>query len=105
MRGPGRARPAECQSVHVSDVRFVAASPADVGTGLSGWACFVVNGVLRLDGVAVRRTLSGRTAISFPAKRDNTGRMRKYVRPLNAEVGREIEYQVLKALGFEDGSP
>jgi hypothetical protein len=89
----------------VSDVRFVAASPAEVETGLSGWVRFVVNGILRVDGVAVRRTLNGRTAISFPAKRDKTGRMRKYVRPANAEVGREIEYQVLKALGFEEGSP
>ncbi len=96
MRGVGLARLA------VSDVRFVAASRSEVETGLSGWACFVVNGVLRLDGVAVRRTLNGRTAISFPAKRDSTGRMRKYVRPVNAEVARELEHEVLTALGFAE---
>lgn len=105
MRGIGRVRLAGCQSVRVSDVQFVAASPCEVETGLRGWTRFVVNGVLRVDGVAVRRTLNGRTALSFPAKRDSTGRMRKYVRPANAEVGRAIEFQVLQALGFEERSP
>lgn len=90
------------QTVQVSDVRFIAAPPSEVETGLSGWACFVVNGVLRLDGVAVRRTLNGRRTISFPARRDSAGRMHKYVRPANSQVAREIEHAVLRELGFDE---
>jgi hypothetical protein len=88
----------------VSDVRFVAASPADVETGLRGWVRFVVNGILRVDGVVVRQTMNEHTTISFPAKRDSAGRMHKYVRPVNTEVGREIEHQVLTALGYREGA-
>lgn len=91
--------------VRVHCVQFTSAPPSDADKGLLGWVRFTLNDIVRIDGVAVRRTLRGRLALAFPAKRDGTGRKRKFVRPVSTEVGREVEYQVLKALGFEEGSP
>jgi DNA-binding cell septation regulator SpoVG len=93
------------QSIDISDVQFTAAPPADVERGLVGFTRLTLNGVLRLDGIAVRRTLEGHMTLSFPARRDRTGREHKLVRPVNAEIGREIEYQVLEALGYGEGNP
>ena len=96
---------ADSQLIRVHDVQFTSASSADADTGLLGWVRFILNGIVRIDGVAVRRTLRGRMALAFPAKRDRAGRRRKFVRPINAEVGREIETQVLSKLGLEERSP
>lgn len=86
----------------IADVKFAAACPKDVELGLIGWASFSVDGNLRLDGIAVRRTLFGRYALSFPARRDTAHRRRFYVRPLDDQARCEIERQVLGALGFRD---
>ena len=95
----------QARPIQVHDVRFTSASASDADRGLLGWTIFSLNGIVRIDGVAVRRTLRGHVALAFPAKRDRAGRRRKFVRPMNAEVGREIEYQVLRALGLEERSP
>lgn len=92
------------QSIDVADVHFTAAALQEIEEGLLGWARLTLNGVLRLDGIAVRRTLGGHVTISFPARRDRAGRVHKLMRPVNAEVGREIEHQVLKAVGLEVGN-
>ncbi len=96
---------ADSQPIRVHDVRFTAASPSQEAEGLVGWVRFELNGVLRLDGVMLRRSVSGHLALSFPARRDRTGRDHKFVRPVTPEVGREIEFQVLRALGLEEGAP
>jgi hypothetical protein len=85
---------------HVADVRFGSAPPDLVATGLLGWAGFTVDGSLRLDGVAVRRTLDGRYTLAFPVRRDVRRRRHFFVRPLDDCARREIERQVLGALGF-----
>ena len=53
---------------------------------------------LKLDGVAVRRTLSGRLALSFPERRDGNGRSHALVRPFDDATRRAIEVQVFSAL-------
>lgn len=94
----------ESSRIDIRDVHFTAAPPADVETGLLGWARLTLNGVLKLDAIAVRRTLTGHVTISFPARRARAGKEHKLMRPVNAEVGRELEHQILTALGFEDVS-
>ena len=86
----------------VSHVRFTAAPDATQETGLLGWLSLVLNGSLQLEGVTLRRTAHGRLALSFPARRDASGRQHAYVQPLDDRARREIERQVFMALGLEE---
>jgi len=63
---------------------------------------FRLNQAIRIDGVALRRTTEGKLTLSFPARRDSAGQQHAYVRPLDNDVRRQIERQVLRALGFGD---
>ena len=74
----------------VHGVQFTSASSSDAAKGLLGWVRFILNDLVRIDGVGVRRTLAGHLALSFPARRDRAGREHKLMRPVSAEVGREI---------------
>ena len=87
--------------VQIRDVKFSAASPEDVEAGLLGWISCTLNEAIRLDGLALRRTLKGNLAISFPCRKDASGRQHFYSRPLNQEAREEVEFQILKALGLE----
>ena len=88
--------------MEIRQVSFLAAPEHEVQRGLLGWAAFTLDGRLRLEGIAVRRTLDGRVALSFPSRRDRRRHRRHfYVRPLDDSTRREIERQVLTALGFE----
>ncbi len=82
-------------AVHVTDLRFTPAGLQQ--SGLLGYLSFRV-GDLKVDGVTLRRTTSGRLALSYPAKRDHWGRDHTYVRPSDDSTRREIEQQVLEAL-------
>ena len=83
----------------VSEVRFTRAPQRLVPTGLLGRASFVIDGRLRVDGVSVRRTRSGRLALSYPVRDDGVGRRWEYLRPLDDHTRRELERQVLEQLG------
>jgi len=85
--------------LEVTNVRFSAGTPSMMSQGLYGWASFDIDKSIRVDGVAVRSTLDGRWALSFPARRDGAGRQHAFVRPLSDDVRRDIEQQVFHALG------
>ena len=70
--------------------------------GLVGFVSIVVNDSLKLDAIALRRTLDGRPVLAFPARRDARGRQHSLFRPINDEARREIERQVFAALGIEE---
>ncbi len=84
----------------VSDVRLVDASPEQIRTGLLGFLSCTVGGGMRLDGMALRRSRSGRLYVAFPARRDAQGREHVQIRPLNASAYRDIEAQIFHALGI-----
>ncbi len=87
------------------DIRFVAAGPEHVESGLLGWIECTVNGMLRLEGLVLRRSAAGYLTLSFPARRDGADRERYYIRPLDDVARREIEHQIFRALGHEvDGT-
>ena len=73
-------------------------------TGLLGWLSCTLNGSLRLEGLTLRKTLEdGRLTISYPAaRRDAMGRQHFYVRPLGDQARRDLEFQILQALGLEE---
>ena len=74
----------------VTAVRLV---PARRTNGLVGYLSLRVAG-LHLDGLTLRRTRSGRLAVSFPVRRDGSGRRHPIVRP----TGRWLELAILAAL-------
>jgi DNA-binding cell septation regulator SpoVG len=86
--------------VKITDVKFTSARTEEVETGLLGFLAIEVDDALRLDNLTLRRTADGRLTVSFPARRDGRGRRRFYICPLNDRARREIEHQVLEALGF-----
>jgi len=88
--------------IGIDDVAFRGAGWADVEKGLLGWAEFTVNGAVRVDGVAVRRTLDGRYTLSFPGRQAHGGRRHFWVRPVTDAARLEIEHQVLGAIGIAD---
>ena len=90
---------------HISAVRFSAAAGHDLASGLLGWASFTICGLLRVDGVTVRRTRAGRIALSWPERRDRAGIGHSIVRPINDGARRILEAQVLDALGISTEEP
>lgn len=88
--------------LRLSHVEFTAANEADVAAGLLGWVRVTVNDRLRLDGITLRKTASGRAALSFPARRDGSGCQRPYVRPLDDRARRDFESQIFRALGLPE---
>lgn len=60
------------------DVRFVRADDRLQREGLLGWASATIRG-LRIDGLVVRVTALGRTAVFFPERADKTGKLHRIV--------------------------
>ena len=88
------------ETFRVTDVVFTAADQRGNEAGLVGFASCLLNGGLRVDGVAVRRTLGGRIIITFPARLDSRGRKHAILAPINESIRRDLERQILEALGF-----
>lgn len=86
-------------STLVEDVEFTRAPHSLNVTGLLGWVRCTIGGVLQLDGIALRRTATGRLRLSFPERVDGAGRNHPIVRPMTEELRREIERQILDVLG------
>ena len=63
-------------------VRFSPGSAHQVSSGLLGFVSFQLGEVL-LDGVAVRRTRDGELTLSFPQRRDRSGRTHDLIRPID----------------------
>ena len=91
--------------LRISGLRFESASSTDVANGLLGWCSFLLNDRVRVDGVAVRRTRERRLTLSWPARTDADGRRHPYLRPIDDEARRDLEQQVLGALGLPGGAP
>jgi hypothetical protein len=93
------------EPLHVSDIRFTAAGPEDITRGLVGWTSFVLNEQLRVDGVTIRKTATGRICLSFPARTTPQGRRRFFIHPMSDSARLDIERQILGVLGFLEEAP
>ena len=87
--------------LRITSIAFVNASAEHIRTGLLGWITCVMNDMLMLDGITLRRTQAGRLTLSYPARRDGAGRQHHVVRPIDDDARRDIEEQVFRALGIE----
>ncbi len=84
----------------ITEVRFVAAGPQERHRGLLGWISCCLNGALKLDGIALRRTITGQFRLSFPERRDLAGGSHPYIRPIDDTARQSMEAQVFRALGL-----
>jgi DNA-binding cell septation regulator SpoVG len=91
--------------LQVTDVCFSPASADDTRFGLLGYVSFALGGGLRVSGITVRRTADGRTALSFPGRRDRRGKERPYMRPVSRESRTAIEAQVFEAIELPEADP
>lgn len=82
----------------ITVVGVVAAAAEEQLSGLLGWLTLEI-GLLRVHGVTLRRTRSGRLSLGFPCRRDGRGDRHPVVRPLGAREREAIERAVLAALG------
>lgn len=89
----------------VSGLRFMPASHAEAAGGLLGYASFLLNGRVRVDGVAVRRKLGGGLTLAWPARTDASGKRHPYLRPIDHAARLDLERQVLAALGLPGAAP
>lgn len=88
----------------ISDVLYTQAAPADRETGLLGFVRFTLDGVLRLDGVTLRRSQEGFLYLAFPRRTTASGQY-PLMQPTSGEARRQIEQAVLEALGAEEAVP
>ena len=77
---------------------WVRGSVGDQRSGLLGWISVFV-GDLIVDNITLRRMATGRLGLSFPQRRDKSGREHAIVRPLDNEARLRIEREVLGQLG------
>jgi hypothetical protein len=83
----------------VSGLQFSAASESERASGLLGWATFEV-GPIRIYRVAVRRTVSGVAVLSFPTRKDRSGRSHPIVHSVASHAS-AVQAKVLAALGIK----
>ncbi len=83
---------------------WVRGSEQDIRCGLLGFLSFFV-GDLIVDNVTLRRTQTGRYALSWPSRVDKRGNKHSSVKPANDEVRRRIEAQVFAELAEREELP
>ena len=88
----------------ITRVRILPASSQERAAGLLAYVGFCLGG-LSLDGMTLRRTLRGELRLSYPARRDRSGRDHPLVRPVDDAMRRVIEAQVFEALGLGGDGP
>lgn len=95
----------ESKSRHfITNVRFTQASESLQRAGLLGWISCELNGGFQLQGLTLRRTRNGRHLVGFPARKDGSGRLHFYFKPISTAAQRKIEQQVFRALGIREKS-
>lgn len=88
------------ESARITDVRFSAAPRRDLRSGLLGFISLEYSG-LKLDGIALRRSATGKLVLSFPERRDAYGEVHDVVRPTDDASRCQIESAVFSALGLD----
>lgn len=90
--------------LEVKGITFTPAGRLERDRGLLGWVSATLDGRLRVDGIAVRRTRRGRLTLSWPCRDDRHGQRHYLLRPIDDVARREIERQIFEALAVEVGA-
>jgi DNA-binding cell septation regulator SpoVG len=88
----------------LSKITFTPVPPGHRSDGLVAFVAVTLNGSLRIDGITVRRSLTGRLYVAFPRHRDSRGEEQYVVRPLDQETTEHLESPILAAYLEENSS-
>ncbi len=92
-------------TLHVHSVRITLSSSRERREGLLAYVR-VALGPYKIDGIAVRRTLKGRLAISYPKRFARDGSAHPYFLPTDPAAREAFEKEVLDAyLEHQEGRP
>lgn len=104
-RGHGRSGRRCRVTPSVTSVRFVPASRLDQRQGLLGWASAELGGLVRIDGLVVRRTLRGDVRVFPPERIDRGGRRHRVMDVVDPQLERAWEAEILVALNAQGVLP
>ncbi len=91
--------------LQVTSVALIPAPDSDTHRGLLGYVTCVINDTLMLDGIVLRRTVDDQLTLSYPTRRDRSGRQHPVIRPLNEEARLHLEREIITALRLELKEP
>jgi DNA-binding cell septation regulator SpoVG len=86
-----------------STLTSIAISPAserDADEGLLAFLALELDGLVQIDGVALRLTEDGRLALSFPTRTSRRGTKHSLLRPVSSAARAAIERTIFEALGI-----
>ncbi|MBL8800451.1 MAG: hypothetical protein JNN27_00525 [Planctomycetes bacterium] len=82
----------------ISSLRFLRASKLEQQRGLLGWVSAELAGVVRIDGLIVRRTLRGDVRVFPPERVDRRGRRHRVMDVVDPQLEQAWEAEILAAL-------
>ncbi|MBK9386588.1 MAG: septation protein SpoVG family protein [Planctomycetes bacterium] len=88
-----------------STLTSISISPAperDADEGLLAFLDLELDGLMRVDGVALRLTQAGSLALSFPSRTSRRGTRHALVRPTDRAARHAIEKAIFAALGIRE---
>jgi hypothetical protein len=86
---------------NVTDITFKPAPDRLGESGLLGWVGFTVGGLVRFEGLTLRRLLNGTLALRYPRTRLVAEDQVASIQPIDWFARRDIELQVFAALSTE----
>ena len=86
----------------ITDVHLAIPPEDSADRGLIGFVSFTLNGGLHIESLTMRQTSDGRLTLSYPSRKDQQDQRHFIVRPLNDEVRRDIERQIMDAICKEE---
>ncbi|MBK7875543.1 MAG: hypothetical protein IPJ77_07300 [Planctomycetes bacterium] len=90
-------------TLDITEVSFVRASAEQQRGGLEGWARVVIGGSIRIDRLALRRTLAGELRVFFPEHVDRAGIRHALVWVVSAKERAEFESRILQEIRARGG--
>lgn len=87
----------------ISDVKLTAASATHRERGLLYWARVRFDDRWEINSLTVRRTMAGKVVVTWPTRRDGSGREHPIVRALDDAARTELEVAVLDAVHAREG--
>ncbi len=78
----------------ITDLKFTVADAAHRASGILGWIRVTLAGAVIVDGIALRRSLDGSLAITWPKQPNG----RPVASPASSEARKKIENAILEAV-------
>jgi DNA-binding cell septation regulator SpoVG len=88
----------------LTEITISPASERDADTGLLAFLALELDGLVQVDGIALRMTEQGLLALSFPSRTSRRGTKHSLVRPRDQAARAAIERTILTALGIRQES-